>query len=158
MGGYTLGKLDLSTEDEGALFSGRVSGKNTTDPQQPLRELLTGATVSVNGVVTQTNEKGYFLLMVPQESPRYVLTITQDGYQPVSKVFHEEILGGQYLLTTAQAFDIDPTQVIDVVEGSLDIEGARVVIQPNSLLDQNGSPPPGQLQLFLSTIDQRDPE
>jgi hypothetical protein len=158
MGGYRLGKLDLSTDEEGALFSGRVSGKNTSAPQRSLLERVAGATVSINGVVTQTNEDGYFLLRVPQESPRYVLNITKDGYQPVSKVFNEEVLGGQYRLTSAQVFDIDPAQFIDVVEGSQGVKGARVVIQPNSLVDHDGNPPQTRLMLALSTIDQRDPE
>jgi hypothetical protein len=152
-GGFALGKVNLSTEDEGALFSGRVSGPGASGPSP-----LSAASVSINGVVTQTNREGYFLVRIPREGPRYVLNITKDGYQPLSKVFEEETLGGRYHLAVTQSLEIDPNVDTDVAEFSEDREGARVVIPAGALVDQHGNPPTGLLKLFLSVIDQRDPE
>ena len=149
-GGYALGKLDVSTEDEAARFSGRVYDPSVSPPAP-----LPDAIVSVNGVTSATNSAGYFFLSVPSENTRYVLNIRKESYQPLSKVLHEEVLGGYYELVPGADFVIDPTAFVDITELDGTREKARIVIQPNSLVDQHGQSPTGPLRLFLSTIDQR---
>ena len=152
-GGYALGKLELSTDPKGALFSGRVY-----DPAAGPRVPLAGARVGVNGTATLTNQEGYFLVEVPAESPRYVLTIARDGYALLSRVFHEEVLGGHYELARSRTRRIDPTRLVDVTEPRVGHAGARLVIPPGSLVDEHGHIAAGPLFLSLSTVDLRHPE
>src|SRR5262249_1169413 len=75
----------------------------------------------------------------------------------LSKVVNEGIVGGRYHLVRAEELDANSTEVIDIVEDNRGQSGARITIEPNSLVDHHGRPPVGLLRVFLSTIDQRDP-
>ncbi len=149
-GGYKTRRVAIST-DKGIVFSGTVQGSDGP--------LIAGATVSVGGQVTKTNAEGYFVLVLPKESPRYVLNIEKQGYALLSKVFYEKVIGGRYRLSKAFAASINPTGAIEVTEKREKQRfGTVVQIPPGSLVDSNGVLATAPLNLYLHTIDLRDPE
>jgi hypothetical protein len=161
-GGYTTDSVQVATR--GVRFAGVVSA---TD-----RPVVAGARVEVGGVTTTTDATGAFSLYVP-EQPRYVLNIHKDGYGPVSKIYDNGLTGGAWTLTRATVATVDPTKPIDVVNvrrpgdcpGSFSDQlkrqgkptecgpGIRVQIPANSLVDANGKPPSGPVQISLTTVD-----
>lgn len=148
-GGYQTRRLDIST-DRGIVFSGTVQGSDGP--------LINGATVTVNGEVTTTNAEGYFTLVLPQESPRYILNIEKQGYALLSKVFFEKMIGARYVLDKAFRTTVDPRQPINVSERREKYEfGARLEVPPDSLVDTNGVAASGPLDVYLHTIDLRNP-
>lgn len=173
-GGYAKDTLSISTL--GVRFSGTVSA--TDAPVVP------GASVEVNGKSVLTDTQGYFQLFV-DENPRYVLNIRKPGYALVSKIYDGSLVGGRWTLTRASVTPEDPTRLIDVrntrrpgdCPGSLSSRldrgdkyqrrtqrkkecgpGIRVRIPPSSLVDADGKPPSGKVEVALSTVDVEAPD
>ncbi|MBI3715236.1 MAG: hypothetical protein HY255_04500, partial [Betaproteobacteria bacterium] len=127
-GGNAMRRLSISTRPDSILFSGHVKGNNAAS--------LAGAAITLNGVATTTDSGGNFVLTLPKEQPRYVLTIEKFGYQMVSKVFYAPVVGGTYELYQAQQVAIDPTKKIAFIErtaGNTERAGVQVLIDPDSL-------------------------
>lgn len=170
-GGYARETLKISTL--GVRFAGTVSGTDAP--------VVAGAGVEVNGVAATTDAQGHFEVTV-KESERYVLNIRRQGYALVSKIYDQGLTGGRWTLTRATVSSEDPTATIDVIDtrrpsdcpGALSDRldrqgnprkrecgpGVRVVIPANSLVDEDGNPPPpGTLvQVSRSTIDVEAPD
>lgn len=103
-GGYAKETISISTR--GVRFSGQVAA--TDSP------LVAGAEVELNGKQTITDADGRFDMFV-EEQGRYVLNIRKHGYQTVSKIYDNSLLGGNWTLTRASVDNVDPALVIDVV-------------------------------------------
>jgi hypothetical protein len=148
--GVALGRLALSTHDEGAYFTGTVF----TDDGPVDR-----ASVTVSGFGTTTSSAGFFELLVPGESDRYVLSIVKEGFQLFCRVLPVPLVGGRYELVRSQRFVIDPSLDNELVERpeAPDRPGSRLRIPANTLVDAQGQPPAGNLNVYFSSIDLRDP-
>lgn len=148
-GGYSSRRLAVST-DRGVVFSGTVRGSDGP--------LLDGATVLVNGTPTTTNAAGYFALVLPAESPRYILNIDKDGYASLSEITYEPLIGGDFLLPKAFEATVDPGQPIRIVEERPRRKnGTRLEIPANALVDESGNGPAGSVVVQLHTIDLDEP-
>ncbi|MEP7336137.1 MAG: hypothetical protein ABI977_00100 [Acidobacteriota bacterium] len=151
-GGYSIGKVDVSTSSKQVSFSGKVSGTDVP--------AVDGATVTINGRQTRTTRTGYFFLQLPSESGRYVMSINKPGYQLLSRVSQEAVLDGKYQLVRAQRFTVNPRGAIKVTEersAGINRPGASVTIPANSLVDSRGRAATGSLSLFISTFNLTDP-
>lgn len=167
-GGYAKDSVKVSTQ--GVRFAGTVGATNAP--------AVSGVLVSVNGTTTTTDATGAFSLLVA-ESPRYVLNLKKQGYGLVSRIYDNGIVGGRWTLTRASVATVDPTQPIDITNkrtrtdclGSLNDQakrrgkppdqcgpGIRVQIPADSLVDAGGNPPPGPVDVELSTVDLSAPD
>jgi hypothetical protein len=169
-GGYASDYVPITTE--GVRFSGRVVATSSA--------AVTGAVIEVGGQTATTATDGSFQLVVP-ERPRYVFNVRKPGYQLLSRIYDRGVLGGEWTLTRASVVQVDPTQDIDVTntripsdcpgplseqferkQDRLEQEGCgpgiRVLIPANSLVDADGNPPTGQVDIELATIDVRSPD
>ncbi len=150
-GGYARARADLSTDGR-IPFSGRVIDAQSSSP-------VADASVTVNGETTKTNAGGAFALRVPEDPrSRYVIDADQDGYEPALKVASGELSGVLLRLYPATVATIDPSQDVDVEDKRDDRnrQRARLRIPANSLVDADGNPAAGPLQLELSTYDLLD--
>jgi len=174
-GGYSREDVTISTA--GVRFGGVVAATDAP--------AVADAEVEVNGTTITTAADGRFNLFVP-ESERYVLNIRKSGYGLVSKIYDNGVSGGRYLLTRASVHVVtDPNdQEIDVTNdrrpgdcpGSLSDRlrdryptgqqpddrpcgpGIRVRIPAGALVDADGNPPAGSVQVELTTVDLRAPD
>ncbi len=149
-GGYARGRVDITSDGKGVLFTGTVIDAGTRAP-------IPHAEVSVNNVSVTTNAAGFFTLYVQTESSRYVINVAKDGYEFLSKVTTEGVVGQTYRLHRAFVATVDPTRDETVTEHSESRQRTQVVIPAGSLVDRNGTAASGSLRLTLSTIDLRDP-
>jgi hypothetical protein len=149
-GGYARGRVDVTSDGKGILFTGTVVDASTGGP-------VAQAEVTVNGVVAVSNPQGFFSVYVEHETSRYVINISKSGYEFLSKITTGGIAGGRYRLHRGSVTTIDPTTTNDVMEGSQQRQRTRLIIPANSLVDPAGVLPTGPLQLTLSTIDLHDP-
>lgn len=107
MGGSAIDRVELNTTYGGPQFSGHVE-----DPQtQP----ITGAIVSVNGIVAISDDDGYFEVNVP-EAPRYTVNISASGYQTLNEVSHVRQVGRRYVMSPVTTTDFDPGIELQVTE------------------------------------------
>jgi hypothetical protein len=156
-GGNVLTRIALSTSPHQIKFSGHVLAN--TAP------VLAGASVTINGVAGHTNPGGDFILTLPKEYPRYVLTITKPGYQMLSKALYKPVLGATYKLYQAQDFVVDPTKPIEVTEkpprGSDQKSGIQIAIDANSIAagaDGKGALATSPVHIRALTYNLHDPE
>jgi hypothetical protein len=107
-GGHALSKVALSTTPHRIVFSGSVRSKSGP--------AIGAAAVTINGVRTTTDAAGAFALVVPGESPRYMITIEKTGYKLFSRALYAPVNGAVFRLFPTQQFSIDPTKTIHIVE------------------------------------------
>lgn len=168
-GGYAEDRIFITTS--GVRFSGHVGATDAP--------VVAGAEVQIGSRNTTTNAAGYFSLVVP-ESGKYVLNIRKHGYQLLSKVYDNSVLGGHWQLTRATITTVDPTQPIDLTNtrepgdcpGALGGRqrqklpnakggcgpGIHVQIPANGLVDENGDKPAGNVEIALATVDVQSPD
>lgn len=172
-GGYSRGFASISTDS--VRFAGTVGATNAP--------VVPGAEVAVNGKRTRTNGDGHFEISVP-ERRRFVLNIRKPGYGLVSRIYDAGVTGGHWTLTRASISTLDSTSAIDVTNervpsdcpGRLSLRkqdglgrenaeqpgecgpGIRLLVPPNSLVDANGNPPTGDVDVELSTVDLEAPD
>ncbi len=152
LGGFANGHLTVPGGSGNAKFAGTVSTLPGSTP-------LSGATVTVNGTAATTNAGGQFLVNVA-ESPRYVLTIKQQGYALMSRIFYGSTTGLQLVLSPSQhtAFDAAKKRVIKFApkvkppKGRKKIQ-AKIKIDGTKLVDENGDPPIGSINGYLFAYD-----
>jgi hypothetical protein len=155
-GGNVLTRIVLSTTPDKIIFSGHVTANDAP--------LLAAANVTINGVAGTTNAAGDFILTLPKEDPRYVLTIKKLGYQMLSRAIYKPVVGGTYELFRAQDFVVDPTKPIHVTEKPTkgrDQSGIQILIDANSLAagpDGKGVPATATLHLRALTYDMHNPQ
>lgn len=155
-GGNVLRSVTLSTTPDQIIFSGQVTANDTP--------VVVNAEVTINGVTTQTNGQGQFILTLPKEDPRYVVTITKTGYQLLSRALYVPVVAATFKLFRAQDFLVDPAGPINITErppqGS-DLAGVHIAIDPNSLAagaDGTGSLATSPLHIRAATYNLRNPE
>lgn len=145
---------------ETALFSGVVTDN--------ARELVAGAEVRINGVVTTTNKNGAFRMALPT-SDLYILGIIHKDYAYYATTTHRPIERGQYRLTGASQFVVDPKNPISLtdrrsehdcisrvrVRGSESPcgEGLSIDIPANALVHMDGSSPSDNVIIKLATFE-----
>ncbi len=149
-GGHAISQIEVRSGPPDVLFSGTVT--------DAAGALLSGATVSLNGNQTTTNQFGYFFFRLPAPATRYILNIGHDGYALFSRVLFKDFVGARFVLAKAQRFTVDPAQPITVRQslpgGRL---GAELHLEPGSLVDAAGNAPTAPVSVYLSTFDLQDP-
>jgi hypothetical protein len=116
--------------------------RNTTG--QP----LPGGTVTVNSVSTTSEENGYFEIYTPTAAS-YLIKAGKVGYVPYSDTHTGPSLTQMDLrLAAAETITVDPRQPINVA----DSRSTRLQIPAGSLVDSQGVPAPGPLQLSIRTF------
>lgn len=111
-------------------------------------EPLANATVLVNGLAVSTDEKGYYELEVPlSEDGLYKLTVTAFGKVPVEELHSEGHPQGLYALRDAALWLIDPKEKNTLVDEQ---SGLSVTLPAGGLVDEQGAPPEGPVQVSLS--------
>lgn len=135
-------------------FSGRV----TDTAGQPLAD----ARVEVNGRDTASRADGSFRLKVCKDD-RYLLHLSHPGHADHSHLSRTPIEGQTWELVPAQVETVDPTGPV-VLEDSRPelaaggLEGARLELPANSLVDANGNPPAGDVKAAIATLNVSDGE
>jgi hypothetical protein len=149
-GGHSTTQIAVRTGPEDVLFSGTVT--------DAAGAIIQGATVTLNGEQTVTNQLGYFFFRLPTAAPRYILNISHDGYALFSRVLFKDFVGVRFTLAKAQQFTVDPTQPI-IVNQTLSggRPGAELRLPAGALVDAHGNPPAAPVTLYLSTFDLQDP-
>jgi hypothetical protein len=105
-GGYAESSLPLPTSRHGIVFSGVV---DATDAPQ-----VVGASVEVNGRVTQTDNRGFFELTLP-DAQQFIVNIRKPGYGLVSRIYDGGVPGGRWTLPRGNLFGgINPAADIDL--------------------------------------------
>jgi hypothetical protein len=149
-GGVALGRADVSTDDQGALFAGVVREAGNGQP-------VAGATVSVNRAIATTDaDGGFYVFADPAE--RYVITIEQRGYQLLSEVVYGDVPDGVYELVRARmvTFEAEAGGLLIEPQGPWG-PGAQIILEPGSLVRPNGTPASGPATAYIATVDLRDP-
>ena len=155
-GGNVLTRIPLSTSPDKIIFSGHVTGDDAP--------LLADANVTINGIAGTTNAAGDFILTLPKEEPRYVVTITKLGYQMLSRAIYKPVAGGTYELFRAQDFVVDPTKPVVVTEKppkGRDQTGIQILIDADSLAsgaDGRGAMAAAPLHVRALTYDMHNPQ
>ena len=157
-GGNLLSHVSLSTTPDRILFSGKVFGNNAP--------AVSGAIVAINGVTATTDALGGFLLALPKEAPRYVLSITKPGYRLFSRALYAPVVGGSYELFQAQDFTVDPRKEISVTERPAETvtavaAGARISIAANALAagaDGKGALATTPLHVYMASYALHEPQ
>ena len=85
-GGYARGRVDMTSDGKGILFTGTVVDAAGGAP-------VDKAAVTVNGTAATTNAAGFFSVYVKPETSRYVVNIWKEGYEFLSKITTEGVDG-----------------------------------------------------------------
>lgn len=155
-GGNALGRVKLSTTPNEITFSGKITANDAP--------LVQDADVTINGVSTKTNTQGQFLIVLPKEELRYVITVEKLGYQMLSRNLYAPATGSVFKLYRSQDFLVDPRLQIDITErantAGTDQKGVRIIIPPNSIaagLDGKGPLATGILHIRPASYNLNDP-
>jgi hypothetical protein len=140
-GGYAEKQLIVRAGVPFTRFTGNV--------KDPAGTPLANARVTVGDQVAQTDAEGFFRLKVAN-APRHVLTVKAPGHALYSRAFDADAVGLDVVLKPAKRFTADPTVDIEVQEGA---DGAVIRIPAGSLVDAEGNPPAGPVDVLVSTYD-----
>lgn len=110
---------------------------------------LVGASVDVDGQQTTTGDGGVFGLSVPA-ADFHVLQVRNPGYVPHVERMAAGAPGLEIRLPVLQTVSADPTQEIEVWDGS---RGVSLKIPANSLETASGDPPVGLVDVGVHTRD-----
>jgi len=100
-GAYSYKAVSLSTDTKRIMFEGRVVDENA--------RAIEGAAVTVNGVEGLSAANGHFAVVVPEETPQYVLNIDKIGFKFFSRTLNAPATGVAYQLFPA--FEVAETQL-----------------------------------------------
>ena len=131
----------------------QFSGKVTDQQGQP----IANARVEVKGARTSTAADGGFKLTAPP-SDRYVLNLTHPDYADLSYVSRVPLPNQTWRLLRAQVSTVSPAGAITVTDTRSElavkgIGGASVVLPADSLVDDRGQRPAGQVRVAIATLD-----
>ena len=148
-GGWARHRIDFTSARTSERFSGTVVRKQDGAP-------VAGAEVVVNGQTAKTDGNGFFSVNAPLND-RYVMTIDRVGFATFSRVVDSGLTGQTWPLVSTQSQTVDPTQVIDLVDGRPELErkkrkGARIRVPANALVGPGGAPPTGPLTAHIATL------
>jgi len=110
------------------------------------------ATVRIGTMKTSSDANGRFELYVPRnyKDSSYVINVESHGYVPISQIHVGEAIQNLNLqMRKTQLFEINPQEDFSV----RDDRGTQIAIKSGSLVDANGNPATGPLQLSIYTYD-----
>jgi hypothetical protein len=154
-GGYRFDRVPLMAGSNGVGFSGQVRDELT-------HAAIAGAAVtivdSVDSKTAVADAQGFFYLAIKEDpDARYVMNIHKPGYAYLSQVFDNASYGGKYDLAPATQVSCDPNGTITLVDrprgANKEQRGAKIILQPKSLVDKSGNPAPSPLTCSISTLD-----
>ena len=130
----------------GPAFTGQILNFSNGDPVE-------GALISVQGLTGSSDAQGEFSIPGISAADRVVVSVTNDGFAPQSKIFSFDGEAVQETIlilpaSSVQTFDPSQAQVLDV-EGST----ASVELDANSLEKVGGGAPVGLVEVTLAVID-----
>ncbi len=143
-GGFATARVRVSTASE-LLFSGVVSDSDG----QPVGD----ATVTLGNAFALTEPGGSFALVVTNDSPPFVLTLSKPGFAPISRVFTDENAGGTYTFFKPEIF----SRTVDQDMALVSSQGTEVFIPSNSLTRLDGLPVVNPVTVAITTIDPCNP-
>jgi Carboxypeptidase regulatory-like domain/Bacterial Ig domain len=117
--------------------------------KDPAGTPIADAKVTVGDQVVQTDAEGFFRVKAANAA-RYVLTVKAAGHALWSRAFDADAVGLDVVLKPAKRFTADPTADIEVQEGA---DGATIRVPAGSLVDADGNPPAGPVDVLVSTYD-----
>jgi hypothetical protein len=100
-GAYSYKAVSLSTDTKQIMFEGRVIDENANG--------IGGAAVTVNGVAGVSATNGQFSVVLPEETPQYILNIDKIGFKFCSRTLNAPATGVSYQLFPA--FEVLETQM-----------------------------------------------
>jgi len=139
-GGYDTARVRLNTSPE-RVFTGQVVDASGSP--------VVGALVSLGGVSTNTDDGGTFALKSANDGT-YVISITRNGFAPVSQLYDEESAGRTYMMYRPEIFR-PPSAAQDI--HVIDSKGGEIFIPSNSLSRADGLPIVPPIVLGLTTVD-----
>jgi tyrosinase len=133
--------------------SRRFSGRVINQQGQP----IPNASVDVSGARTTTSGTGEFQVS-PAAQERFVLNITHPDYADLSFASRTPLVNQTWRLIRAQTSTVDPTTAITLTDMRPELTvkglaGATLSLPPDSLVDQSGKPPAGQVRAAIATLD-----
>jgi hypothetical protein len=100
-GAYSYKAVSLSTDTKRIMFEGSVIDENANG--------IGGAAITVNGLAAVSAANGQFSVVLPEETPQYVLNIDKIGFKFFSRTLKAPATGVSYQLFPA--FEILETQL-----------------------------------------------
>ena len=100
-GAYSYKAVSLSTDTKHIMFEGRVIDENANG--------IGGAAITVNGLAAASAANGQFSVVLPGETPQYVLNIDKIGFKFFSRTLNTPATGVSYQLFPA--FEVLETQL-----------------------------------------------
>ncbi|MCA9521202.1 MAG: carboxypeptidase-like regulatory domain-containing protein [Myxococcales bacterium] len=128
-----------------------VMGKVTDQRGEP----LAGVTVSGGGATTTTDAQGKFILSAPA-GPSTVVTLSKVGYLPNQK--RVDVQDGTATAIKVRLMTEEPKQSLDADQGGTVTTGtgATLIAGPGVLVDPDGNPVTGTVDVHLTTFDVSD--
>jgi hypothetical protein len=135
-GGYARKRVPVTATKAGVRFSGKVTTQDGTP--------LAGAAIEVNGAAVATSDAGGAFAALVDKASYYVVNVGRAGFADYSRIYDHGNVRDVYPLVRAQVQTVDPTRVIDVVDRREELvrnnmRGVRLILQPNSLVAEDGS-------------------
>lgn len=149
-GGYARKQVTLATTRGGVRFSGSVTSQEGA--------ALKDAAIEINGAAVATSDAlGAFTATV-ERAAYYVVNIRRGGFADYSRIYDHGNVRDVYPLVRAQVQSVDPRAVIDVVDRREELarkklRGFRLILQPNSLVGEDGRAAAGPLINQSATLD-----
>lgn len=149
-GGYARKRVSLATGRSEVRFSGTV----ITQGGAP----IDAATIEINGVeVAASDPRGAFSAPV-RRALYYVVNVRKHGFADYSRIYDHGNVRDIYPLVRTQVRTVDPTGVIDITDTREEMQrkqrrGVRLILQPNTLVAEDGKPATGPLLNGTATLD-----
>jgi len=126
--------------------SERFAGTVTDEQGKP----LSGATVAVNGVKTQTDSTGSFKVYAAR-ADRYVINVTKSGYMMHPRFEYAPHVNLKLTLkkVTMHQISFDPSKS----RKEIDPRKTQIDLPANALVDSEGKKPTGNVNLAMYTYD-----
>ncbi|WNG13705.1 carboxypeptidase-like regulatory domain-containing protein [Cystobacter fuscus] len=122
-----------------AVFSGTVV--------DALGKPISGARVTVNGILRLTSSTGAYSVSVTESNTGYLLDIRKDGYAPVNTIHTAGQIGQKHVLARGFTKVINPAATTELIDPT---SGIWVMIPANSLQTSAGVPATGQVSFSIS--------
>lgn len=157
VGGDVIHRLDVNVTGERTTMSGRV----VDSAGKP----LVNARVTLNGESGASDKNGFFKIRVPEAKPdeRFLFNVTLTGFVPISRLLDRAVSGQSWRLIPTQTQKVDARKPIKLIDERpilrrKKLQGARIAIPADALVDAGGKPPTGELNASFATIDISDDE
>lgn len=153
-GGNTLRQMTLSSHPDQIIFSGHVRGDDSA--------AISDADVTISGATVKTDAAGNFIAVLPNEMPRYTISVEKIGYQLISQTSYSATKDANYLMHRAVQLKFNPADGVRYIEkarNNNDRPAVEVLLEPNSIaLGSDGAGPlaTATLEMHGAGYDLRD--